>query len=313
MRYFLIILTYVALSVCGTAQNDNKLHYTGSDGKRIYLPLGKISFADSVVKFNMGYPRPISKYRDSSQSLHKPNYRGYDNADFITLGCEGSIVLKFTNNGFMNLKGHDLTIFEVGPSRERTRVEVSTDGEHWIYAGLAKGGTSKLEFDDEKIDPNLLFYYVKLQDIKDACSGKSAGADIDAVAAINSVIRLTVNADVLFDVAEYRLKPSSKHTLDSLAQSIQVLQNATILIEGHTDSDGDEAYNLRLSDNRCQSVRRKLKQLLSKFGTYKFETKAYGETRPRVENSSDENKQINRRVEVMVFPPKDYYDSLPDN
>jgi OOP family OmpA-OmpF porin len=313
LRYSLFILIYVSLTVYGTAQDDNKLHYTGSDGKRIYLPLGKISFADSVVGFNMGYPRPISIFRDSSQALHKPNYRGYDNADFFTMGCEGNLTLKFTNNGFMNLKGHDLTIFEVGPSKEHTVVEISTDGENWIAAGVAKGGTSKLEFDDKNIDPNLVFYYVRLKDIKDECSGRSAGADIDAVAAINSVIRLTVNADVLFDVDQYRLKSTAKRTIDSLAQSIQVVENATILIEGHTDSDGDEEYNLRLSNNRCQSVRRKLKQLLSKFGTYKLETKAYGESKPRVENSSAENKQINRRVEIMVFPPQDYYDSLPEN
>ena len=106
---------------------------------------------------------------------------------------------------------------------------------------------------------------------------------------------------------------NSYSELKELLEYLKLKPNTRIEIAGHTDSDGDEAYNLRLSDNRCQSVRRKLKQLLSKFGTYKFETKAYGETRPRVENSSDENKQINRRVEVMVFPPKDYYDSLPDN
>jgi outer membrane protein OmpA-like peptidoglycan-associated protein len=148
--------------------------------------------------------------------------------------------------------------------------------------------------------------------MKDECTGNSAGADIDAVAAINSVLRLTINADVLFDVDEYTLKSSAKQTLDSLAASINVVENATILIEGHTDSDGDTEYNMKLSEDRCNSVRDKLHTLLSGQGTYHFEIKPYGESKPRVENTTEVNKQINRRVEIMVLPSRDYFESLPD-
>jgi outer membrane protein OmpA-like peptidoglycan-associated protein len=213
----------------------------------------------------------------------------------------------------MNMKGDDLIVFEVGPSKERSLVEVSTDGRKWLTAGITQGGTSKIDFDDRKIDPNLVFYYVRIRDMKDECTGKSAGADIDAVAAINSVIRLTVNADVLFDVADHKLKPSAKETLDSLAKAINVVEKATILVEGHTDSDGEEEYNIRLSENRSNSVRKKLQKLLSRDGEYHFEIKAYGEQKPRVENSTEENKQINRRVEIMVLPSQHYFESLPDD
>lgn len=312
MFFRFLYIALILLTTSGYSQSMHKYHYTGSDGQRVYLPLGKVSFADKVAHFRIGYPKPISIFRDSSQALYQPDYKGYNSPDFISLGCKGSIILKFTDNGFMNMKGHDLIVFEVGPSRERSLVEVSTDGREWHTAGITQGGTSKLEFDDRKIDPNLIFYYVRIRDVKDECTGKSAGADIDAVAAINSVIRLTVNADVLFDVAEHKLKSSAKETLDSLANAINVVGKATILIEGHTDSDGEEEYNMKLSENRCNSVRRKLQKLLSSQGTYHFEIKPYGENNPRVENSSEENKQINRRVEIMVLPPKDYFDSIPD-
>ncbi len=304
---FLLLLAYT-----GFAQPEQKFNYTGSDGKRIYLPLGKVSFADSIVEFRMGFPKPKTIFRDSTQALHKPNYQGYNSPDFVSLGCKGSLTLKFNNNGFMNLLGPDLAIFEVGPARERSLVEVSEDGVEWFVAGMTKGGTTKMDFDNSKVDPNKIFYYVRISDLKDECTGKSAGADIDAVAAINSVIKLTVNGDVFFDVDKYTLKPSAKKTLDSIAGTIKIVEKATILIEGHTDNDGEEEYNMELSRNRCNSVHMKLKELLASAGEFQFEVRAYGESQPKVENSSDENKQVNRRVEIMVFPPSDYFESFAE-
>lgn len=307
-RLFHIVL--ILLGARCFAQPEARFNYTGSDGHRIYLPLGKVSFADSVVAFNMGFPRPITIFRDSTQALNRPNYKGYNSPDFVSLGCKGSLVLKFNNNGFMDLLGPDLAVFEVGPARERALIEVSEDGEKWYAAGMTEGGTSKVDLSNSGIDPNKIFYYVRITDLKDECTGKSAGADVDAIAAINSVLRLSVNADVLFDVDEYNLKSSARQTLDSLARAIRVVEKGTILIEGHTDSDGEEEYNLELSENRCRSVHKKLESMLVEHGDYHFEIRAYGESKPRVKNTSDENKQINRRVEIMVLPPRDYFESF---
>jgi outer membrane protein OmpA-like peptidoglycan-associated protein len=151
---------------------------------------------------------------------------------------------------------------------------------------------------------------VRLKDLKDECSGRSAGADIDAVGAVNSVIKLTVNADVLFDVDKYYLKESTDTTLATLANTIRLIKKATILVEGHTDSDASEFYNLKLSENRCMAVTNKIQALMGYSGDYFYEIKAYGESRPKVKNDTPENKQINRRVEITVLPPKDYYLSL---
>ncbi|MCW5519102.1 OmpA family protein [Aureitalea sp. L0-47] len=309
-RFFHIVLILLAANCF--AQPEPRFNYTGSDGHRIHLPLGKVSFADSVVAFHMGFPRPLSIFRDSTQALNRPNYKGYKSPDFVSLGCKGSLVLKFNNNGFMDLLGPDLAIFEVGPARERASIEVSEDGMIWYSAGATNGGTSKIDLSNSNIDPNKIFYYVRIRDLKDECAGKSAGADIDAIAAINSVLKISVNADVLFDVDEYKLKSSARKTLDSLVQAIRVVEKGTILIEGHTDNDGEEEYNLELSENRCKSVHKKLEKMLAYVGDYHFEIRAFGESKPRVENNSDENKQINRRVEIMVLPPRDYFESFTE-
>lgn len=279
----------------------------------IYLPLGKISFADKLVEFKVGSPVPVKKYRDSIQCLHEPNYRNYQTPNFLSLGCSGSLTVEFTDNGFMNLPGEDLYLFEVGPSQEAAKVEISQNGTDWIYAGKITGGKSSLDLSNVGIDTETVFYFLRITDLKQLCKSKSAGADIDAIGAINSVIKLTINADVLFDVAKYDLKETAKQCIDSLKTSIERVDKATILIQGHTDSDGDELLNMALSENRCISVKERLMQIFGENSQYEYEIKSYGESKPRVPNDSEENKQQNRRVEITVLPPKTYYDSLKKN
>ncbi|CAM3518233.1 OmpA family protein [Aequorivita lipolytica] len=279
----------------------------------IYLPLGKMSFADNLIEYKVGSPAPIQKYRDSVQCLHEPNYKNYQTPNFISLGCGGSLTVEFTDNGFMNLPGDDLYLFEVGPSQEPAKVEISQNGVDWVYAGKIAGGKSSIDLSKEGIDDETVFYFLRITDLKDLCKSKSAGADIDAIGAINSVIKLTIDADVLFDVAKFDLKETSKQSLDSLKTSIEKVDKATILIQGHTDSDGDESSNMILSENRCISVKNRLVEILGENSLYEFEIKPYGERKPRFPNDSEENKQQNRRVEITVLPPKDYYESLNKN
>ncbi len=210
----------------------------------------------------------------------------------------------------MNLGGADLFVLEVGPAKERTRVEISPDGETWTYAGIAQGASAKLEFSDEKIDSTTVFHYVRLTDLQDQCDGITAGADIDAIAAINSVIELSIDADVLFDVDKWQLKPTANEILQEFVEAIKVVDHGTIRIDGHTDSDGDNDYNFRLSQNRCTSVAQRLNKLITHSTSFDYDLNAYGEESPKVSNDTDENKQINRRVEIRLFPPKSYYEHL---
>lgn len=292
------------------AQKGTGKRYRIDRYESIYLPLGKISFADKLIQYKVGVPAPIQKYRDSVQCLHEPNYKNYQTPNFISLGCGGSLTVEFTDNGFMNLPGDDLYLFEVGPSQEPAKVEISQNGSDWIYAGTIAGGKSSIDLRKEEIDDETVFYFLRITDLKDLCKSKSAGADIDAIGAINSVIKLTIDADVLFDVAKFYLKETAKQSLDSLRTSIEKVDKATILIQGHTDSDGDEVSNMLLSENRCISVKNRLIEVFGENHLYEFEIKPYGESKPRFPNDSEQNKQQNRRVEITVLPPKDYYESL---
>ncbi len=313
MNFFTKISTLLFIFIFTEGFSQFKTVYDDSDGSTVYIPLGKISFADEIISFKLGTPRPFKKFRDSSQALHEPNYKRYEDPDFVSSGCGGEIVLKFTNNGFMNLKGDDLYIFEVGPSKEPSLIEISTDGEYWIFAGETQGGKSSIDLEKADVDDKTIFHYIKITDLRSVCHSKTAGVDIDAVAAINSVIKLDIAADVLFDVAQFNLKETATKTLDSVASILKQVPKATILIEGHTDSDGDDTSNVTLSNNRCNSVMNRLQEATEDSKRFNFEIKAYGESKPRVPNTNKANKQLNRRVEIIVLPPQDYYDGLKNN
>jgi outer membrane protein OmpA-like peptidoglycan-associated protein len=306
-----ILFLLVISSNLLVAQQASGKRYKIDKNRTIYLPLGKISFADKLVEYQVGNPAPIKKNRDSTQCLHEPNDVDYKTPNYTSLGCGGVLTLEFTNNGFMNLKGDDLYIFEVAPSRESMKIEISTDGVDWIYASQISGGTSAIDLSDFNIDSETVFYFLRITDLKDTCNGKSSGADIDAVGAINSVIKLSIDASVLFDVAKAELIEDAKKTLDSVATIIHQIDKATLLVEGHTDSDGSHEYNHLLSERRCLAVVEQMKLLLADIGSYDYDMIGFGEIKPVAPNDTEANKQLNRRVELTVLPPKDYFESLP--
>lgn len=102
------------------------------------------------------------------------------------------------------------------------------------------------------------------------------------------------NLQFAFDKAE--LLPGANKTLDSLADYLLRHGDLRIRITGHTDSDGAEDYNLRLSRDRAASV---LAYLSGRgISGDRMESAGMGEGRPCVPNDSDAAKALNRRVEV---------------
>lgn len=104
--------------------------------------------------------------------------------------------------------------------------------------------------------------------------------------------------NIYFDVDKATLRKESFVELDALAKIIKQQPTIKIEISGHTDSDGSNDYNLKLSLDRAKSVTEHLKNL--GVSNDKIISKGYGETTPIAPNTSDENKQKNRRVEFKV-------------
>ncbi len=99
-----------------------------------------------------------------------------------------------------------------------------------------------------------------------------------------------------FDSAE--LTPEAKKNLDAVAEIFNEFPDTDLMIEGHTDSVGDENYNLKLSKRRAESVVAYIKS--KGVAGSRFKVEAFGETRPRFDNATKEGQSKNRRVEIGV-------------
>ena len=114
-------------------------------------------------------------------------------------------------------------------------------------------------------------------------------------------INVTFNEDagVYFDTNKSDVKGTSAATLDKLAGIFKEYPKTNILVEGHTDSAGSDEYNLKLSQQRAESV---TNYLISKgISSGRFTTKWYGESQPRESNETAEGKAKNRRVELAII------------
>jgi outer membrane protein OmpA-like peptidoglycan-associated protein len=111
--------------------------------------------------------------------------------------------------------------------------------------------------------------------------------------------RIKINDTILFDYNKATIRQESYGLMDEIARVILDNPQITkIRVEGHTDSDGNDAYNLKLSQARAESV----VNYLTAAGVVRsrLDPVGFGEARPLVANDTDANKQINRRVEFLI-------------
>lgn len=100
-----------------------------------------------------------------------------------------------------------------------------------------------------------------------------------------------------FDVAKATIKPESMGTLNTMVAMMKEHPELKFEIGGHTDADGNDAANLKLSQERADAVKEKLVSL--GVGSSKLTTKGYGKTKPISDNNTFEGKAENRRVEFI--------------
>jgi outer membrane protein OmpA-like peptidoglycan-associated protein len=106
---------------------------------------------------------------------------------------------------------------------------------------------------------------------------------------------------VYFNTGESGLLPESFEQLNGLLKMMKVSPTMTIIIEGHTDNIGDPEQNKRLSLERAFNVR---EYLINKgIAGKRIQFKGYGDTKPIADNSTEEGKKLNRRVEFVILNP----------
>jgi len=111
--------------------------------------------------------------------------------------------------------------------------------------------------------------------------------------------KIVIDKMIHFAFNKYNIKPDSYGILDDVASIIKANpQIKRIKVEGHTDWIGSEAYNMKLSQKRAESV---VQYLVGKgVPSTKLEPVGYGKTRPIATNKTAEGRAQNRRVEFNV-------------
>ncbi|MEJ2238348.1 MAG: OmpA family protein [Gemmatimonadales bacterium] len=103
---------------------------------------------------------------------------------------------------------------------------------------------------------------------------------------------------ILFGSGSDRIRPESTPTLKEIGTMLEEHPELRLSIEGHTDSDGDDAFNQDLSERRAAAVKAYLVEQFA-IDDARLETAGFGESNPVAGNDTAEGKQQNRRVELV--------------
>jgi outer membrane protein OmpA-like peptidoglycan-associated protein len=105
--------------------------------------------------------------------------------------------------------------------------------------------------------------------------------------------------NTMFQQSSAEVVPSSFAELDRIVAAMTEYPAMEILLEGHTDNQGDVSKNVQLSEERVQEVK---KYLLSKGIDFsRIQTKAWGPAKPIASNATEETRKRNRRVEFTIL------------
>jgi outer membrane protein OmpA-like peptidoglycan-associated protein len=107
----------------------------------------------------------------------------------------------------------------------------------------------------------------------------------------------TIN-DILYATNSSTLTDKSKFILKGFARFLKENPTITVAIQGHTDDVGDDAQNLALSEARAKGVKDYL--VSQGIDADRLSAKGYGETKPKVPNTSDPNRAKNRRTDFVI-------------
>ena len=122
-------------------------------------------------------------------------------------------------------------------------------------------------------------------------------------------IQVTFDSGILFDFDSSDLRGQARDNLGALATTLNDMDDdAMLLVAGHTDATGSDAYNQTLSEDRAEAAARYLIQ--QGMDAEHIQTLGMGESEPVADNSTDAGRAENRRVEVAVYASEEYRDRV---
>lgn len=121
-------------------------------------------------------------------------------------------------------------------------------------------------------------------------------------------IAITFDSGLLFAFDSAEIQADARENLTNLARSLRDYPESDVLIVGHTDSVGNENYNMGLSNRRAQSAKNFL--VSQGIPSDRVRTEGRGELEPIADNETDVGRRENRRVEVAIFASDEYIERV---
>ena len=112
-------------------------------------------------------------------------------------------------------------------------------------------------------------------------------------------IKVTFASGLLFGFDSAIVRGSARSNLDALAENLDKYDDSNLMIVGHTDDVGREAYNLDLSERRADAATRYL--VVQGVARSRIGTLGVGESEPVTSNGSEEGRSRNRRIEIAIY------------
>lgn len=202
------------------------------------------------------------------------------------------------SNGVSQLNELDEYINSTGKTADS-----AVDGDQFEEFDLSKAPQDALE---QQIEDNNLHNNEELTErVEETLSENQIGDEVE-VSFTAQYIQLTMNGALLFDSGSAKLTEDAKQVLDKVAVVLERYSGGEIEIAGHTDnvpmSSHTYANNEELSDARALSVFYYLSEN-SLLDPSRIKHSGMGERQPIADNSTDEGRSMNRRVEIRIYNP----------
>ena len=290
-----LLTVSVLMAACGSVGTTSLLDQTRSDYR----------LAQNNIKVATYAPLELKQAGDAlaQADAEAANHRSAEKIDQLAYLAKQKIAL---TQEVANQRAAEAEVANAGKERDQIRINQRTNEANIarMNADKSKLAAEQAQRDAAQAQRDTLAAQVDLANAQRKTQEAQARAaqletQLAELAAKKTERGLVITlGDVLFGTDLSRLSDEGMRTTQKLASVLQQNPQRNVLIEGFTDSTGAAAYNQELSERRAMAVRDALQG--QGVARERIQMRGYGQSYPVAANDTPSNRQLNRRVEIVV-------------